>query len=79
VAVGYQRRCRVAIQDQDGWTDEVALIDHTTTALPRRKANYLAYVGRKVGVKAGAYRLTFEITNGEKQIVSKIRSFTVSK
>ena len=59
--------------------DEVALIDHTTSALPRRKANYLAYVGRKVGVKAGAYRLTFEVTNGEKQITLKIRSFTVSE
>jgi murein DD-endopeptidase MepM/ murein hydrolase activator NlpD len=59
--------------------DEVALIDHTTTALPRRKANYLAYVGRKVGVKAGAYRLTFEVTNGEKQVTSKVRSFTVSE
>jgi len=57
---------------------ETALIDHTTTALPRRKANYLAYVGRKVGVKTGTYRLTVEITNGEKQIASKARSFTVS-
>jgi hypothetical protein len=59
--------------------DEATLIDHTTTALPRRKANYLAYVGRKVGVKTGAYRLTVEITNGEKQIASKVRSFAVSE
>jgi hypothetical protein len=54
------------------------LIDHTTAALPRRKANYLAYVGRKVGVKTGTYRLTVEITNGEKQADSKVRSLTVS-
>jgi hypothetical protein len=32
---------------------ETTLIDHTTNALPRRKANYLAYVGRKVGVRQG--------------------------
>ena len=59
--------------------DDVPVIDHTTTALPRRKANYLAYVGRKVGVKTGVYRLTVEITNGEKQIATKVRSFTVSE
>jgi len=57
---------------------DVPLIDHTTNALPRRKANYLAYVGRKTGVKSGAYHLTADITNGEKAIVSKVRSFTVS-
>ena len=58
---------------------DVPLIDHTTNALPRRKANYLAYVGRKTGVKSGAYHLTAEITNGEKAVVSKVRSFTVSE
>jgi murein DD-endopeptidase MepM/ murein hydrolase activator NlpD len=57
----------------------VILIDHTTNALPRRKANYLAYVGRKVEVKTGTYRLSVEITNGEKQIALKDRSFTVSE
>jgi hypothetical protein len=55
------------------------LIDHTTNALPRRKANYLAYVGRKVEVKTGTYHLTAEMTNGEKGIGSKARSFTVSE
>jgi hypothetical protein len=58
---------------------ETTLIDHTTNALPRRKANYLAYVGRKVGVRAGTYHLNVEITNGEKRIASKVRSFTVSE
>jgi len=58
---------------------ELALIDHTTNPLARRKANYLAYVGRKVGVKTGTYHLTVEITNGEKRIASKVRSFTVSE
>jgi hypothetical protein len=58
---------------------EALLIDHTTSALPRRKANYLAYVGRKVGAKAGAYRLTVEIIHGEKQIASRVRSFAVSE
>ncbi len=57
---------------------EVFLIDHTTNALPRRKANYLAYVGRKTGVKSGAYHLTVEIINGDKKVVSKARSFAVS-
>jgi murein DD-endopeptidase MepM/ murein hydrolase activator NlpD len=58
---------------------ETTLIDHTTNALPRRKANYLAYVGRKVGVRPGTYHLNVEITNGEKRIASKVRSFTVSE
>lgn len=58
---------------------ETALIDHTTASLPRRKANYLAYVGRKTGVKTGVYRLTVEILNSERQIASKVRSFTVSE
>lgn len=58
---------------------EVPLIDHTTNALPRRKANYLAYVGRKTAVKSGIYQLTVEITNGDKKVVSKARSFTVSE
>lgn len=58
---------------------QVLLIDHTTNALPRRKANYLAYVGRKTSVKSGTYHLTAEITNGEKKVISKARSFTVSE
>lgn len=58
---------------------EVSLIDHTTNALPRRKANYLAYVGRKSGVKSGAYHLTVEIISGEKKVVSAARSFSVSE
>jgi hypothetical protein len=58
---------------------EITLIDHATTALSRRKANYLAYVGRKVGVKTGTYQLSVEITNGEKRIASNVRSFTVSE
>ncbi|MBR1224209.1 M23 family metallopeptidase [Bradyrhizobium sp. AUGA SZCCT0176] len=58
---------------------ETTLIDHATTELPRRKANYLAYVGRKAGVKAGTYLLSVEITDGEKRITSNIRSFTVSE
>lgn len=56
---------------------ELALIDHTTNPLARRKANYLAYVGRKGRVKAGPYHLTVEITNREKRVASKVRSFTV--
>jgi murein DD-endopeptidase MepM/ murein hydrolase activator NlpD len=58
---------------------EVTLIDRTTDALPRRKANYLAYVGRKVEVKTGTYQLSVEITNGEKRIALKERSFTISE
>jgi hypothetical protein len=58
---------------------EVPLIDHTTQALPRRKANYLAYVGQKTTAKSGTYHLTVEITNGEKKVVSTARSFTVSE
>jgi hypothetical protein len=58
---------------------EVTLIDHTTNALPRRKANYLAYVGRKVGIKTGTYHLTAEVSNGEKKIASTARSFTISE
>jgi peptidase M23-like protein len=58
---------------------EVTLIDHTTNALPRRKANYLAYAGRKMEVKTGTYQLSVEITNGEKPIALKDRSFTISE
>ena len=58
---------------------ETTLIDHATTALPRRKANYMAYAGRKVGVKAGTYRLSVEITNNERRIASNDRSFTISE
>ncbi|MBR1187290.1 M23 family metallopeptidase [Bradyrhizobium sp. AUGA SZCCT0160] len=58
---------------------ETTLIDHATTALPRRKANYLAYVGRKVGVKAGTYQLSVEITNDEKRIALNNRTFTISE
>jgi murein DD-endopeptidase MepM/ murein hydrolase activator NlpD len=58
---------------------EVTLIDHTTNALPRRKANYLAYVGRKVKVETGTYQLSVEITNGEKRIALEDRSFIISE
>lgn len=58
---------------------EVTLIDHTTNALPRRKANYLAYVGRKVEVRTGTYHLTAEIANGEKGLGLKARSFNISE
>jgi hypothetical protein len=58
---------------------EVALIDHTTNALARRKANYLAYVGRKVEIKTGMYQLSAEITNGEKRITMIDRSFVISE
>ena len=58
---------------------EVPLIDQTTNALPRRKANYLVYVGRKVEVGAGTYHLTAEIFNGEKGLGSKARSFSISE
>lgn len=58
---------------------EVTLIDQTTNALPRRKADYLVYVGRKVEVGAGTYHLTAEIFNGEKGLGSKARSFSISE
>jgi hypothetical protein len=58
---------------------EVTLIDRMTDALPRRKANYLAYAGRKVEVKAGTYQLSVEMIKGEKRIASKDRSFTISE
>jgi hypothetical protein len=55
------------------------LIDQTTNALPRRKANYLVYVGRKLEVGAGTYRLTAEIADGEIRLGSKVRSFSISE
>jgi murein DD-endopeptidase MepM/ murein hydrolase activator NlpD len=58
---------------------EVTLIDQTTNALPRRKANYLVYVGRKLEVGAGTYRLTAEIADGEIRLGSKVRSFSISE
>jgi hypothetical protein len=53
--------------------DETALIDHTTSALAKRKANYLAYVGRKMEIKPRKYSLYVEILSGDKPIQSKSR------
>jgi len=55
-----------------------ALTDHMTAALPRRKASYLAYAGRKTTPEGGSYRLAVELISGEKVIASKIRSVSVS-
>jgi hypothetical protein len=59
--------------------DETVLIDHTTNALEKRKANYLAYAGRKTGTKPGRYSLYVEILSGEKRIQSTSRLLTISE
>jgi murein DD-endopeptidase MepM/ murein hydrolase activator NlpD len=73
VDAGSRFRIRVVGPDDATW------IDQTTNALPSRKANYLAYAGRKTATKPGVYRLTVEISDGEKQIASTTRSFTVAE
>jgi hypothetical protein len=59
--------------------DETVVIDQTTNALAKRKANYLAYVGRKTGAVPGKYSLYVEILSGDKRIQSKNRLFTISE
>jgi murein DD-endopeptidase MepM/ murein hydrolase activator NlpD len=58
--------------------DDVTWMDHTTDPLPGRKANYLAYAGRKTPAKPGVYRLTVEISDGQKQLTSMVRSLTIA-
>jgi murein DD-endopeptidase MepM/ murein hydrolase activator NlpD len=57
--------------------DENVLVDQTTEALLKRKANYLAYVGRKSAIRSGKYRLHVEILNDDKSIQSKDGLFIV--
>jgi hypothetical protein len=59
--------------------DETVLVDHTTTALASRKANYLAYAGRKMDARPGRYSLHVEILDGDKRIRSQDRSFTMAE
>ena len=73
VEAGYRFRIRLV------GPDETVLVDHTTNALEKRKANYLAYVGRKAAVRSGKYKLYVEILNGDKSIQSKNGPVTVSE
>jgi murein DD-endopeptidase MepM/ murein hydrolase activator NlpD len=73
VEAGYRFRIRLV------GPDETVLVDHTTNALEKRKANYLAYVGRKAAVRSGTYKLYVEILNGDKSIQSKNGLVTVSE
>ncbi len=59
--------------------DETVLVDHTTNALPNRKADYLAYAGRKMDAKPGKYSLSVEILDGDKRIQSQDRSLTIAE
>ena len=59
--------------------DEAVLIDHTTNALVKRNANYLAYVGRKIQTRPGKYELFVDILNGEKRIQSNSKILSVSE
>jgi murein DD-endopeptidase MepM/ murein hydrolase activator NlpD len=59
--------------------DETVLVDHTTTALASRKANYLAYAGRKMDARPGRYSLHVEILDGDKRIQWQDRSFTMAE
>jgi hypothetical protein len=71
VEEGYQFRIHLIGPGQ------VALIDHSTGALTRRKANYLAYFGRKVPAKVGEYTLKIEILSGGKRIDTQTRSIKI--
>jgi murein DD-endopeptidase MepM/ murein hydrolase activator NlpD len=73
VEEGYQFRIQLIGPDQ------VALIDHSTGALARRKANYLAYFGRKVSAKVGEYSLKVEILSGGKRIDAQTRSIRIAE
>jgi len=73
VEAGYRFRIRLV------GPDETVLVDHTTNALEKRKASYLAYVGRKATVRSGKYQLYVEILNGDKSIQSKNGLVTVSE
>jgi Peptidase family M23 len=73
VEAGYRFRIRLM------GPDETVLVDHTTNALEKRKANYLAYVGRKAAVKSGKYKISVEIRNGDKSIQSKDGLIAVSE
>ena len=59
--------------------DETVLVDHTTNALEKRKANYLAYVGKKSAIRSGRYQIYVEILNLDKSIQSKSGLYTVSE
>ncbi len=59
--------------------DETVLVDHTTDALANRKADYLAYAGRKMDAKPGKYSLYVEILDGDKRIQSQDRSLTIAE
>jgi hypothetical protein len=59
--------------------DEAVLIEHTTDALAKRKANYLAYVGRKMVTRPGKYSLDVEILSGDSRIQSENRLLTISE
>jgi len=59
--------------------DEAVLVDHTTNALEKRKANYLAYVGNESAIRSGRYQIYVEILNGDKSIQSKSGLYTVSE
>jgi murein DD-endopeptidase MepM/ murein hydrolase activator NlpD len=71
VEEGYRLRIKLV------GSDETTLIDHTTNALAKRKANYLAYVGWKSAISSGKYRLSVEILNGDKSIQSTDGLFIV--
>jgi hypothetical protein len=73
VEKGYQFRIQMIGSDQ------VALIDHSTGALTRRKANYLAYFGRKVSAKVGEYIMRVEILSGGKRIDAQTKAIKIAE
>jgi murein DD-endopeptidase MepM/ murein hydrolase activator NlpD len=73
VEAGYRFRIRLV------GPDETVLVDHTTNALEKRKANYLAYVGRKAAVRSGSYKIYVEIRNGDQSIQSRNGLIAVSE
>jgi murein DD-endopeptidase MepM/ murein hydrolase activator NlpD len=71
VEAGYRFRIKLV------GPDETILVDHTTTAFEKRKANYLSYVARKLAIRSGRYSLSVEMLNADKSIQSKNGLFTV--
>lgn len=68
-------RFRIRLAGPDG----SVLIDHTTNVLAKRKASYLAYVGRKMETRPGKHSLSVEILRGVESIQSKTILLTISE
>lgn len=67
-------RFKIRIVQPDG----SLLVEHTSEPLARRKANYIAYAGRKRSAMPGSYTVSIEMLRDNISVISETKTFEVA-